>query len=210
MAKETARALGHEVDVDREKFTYLASTDANGNKIESGKAAGAGAAGAETAGAAAGGAAAASAAATASANEQNDAAAQSDYEPKNHVVTGAEEEHVAAASEQPDLQEKLDEDNADYEPSQHVVGEAEEEHIAAAPEQPAEDAADEERDDFDDLKDKVTEAGNVVEEAINRAKDFVEDKAQEYQEGSGKKGGFFDRVKDVVREARDNLDEKRK
>lgn len=205
MAKETARALGHEVDVDREKFTYLASTDANGNKIESGKAAGAG-----VAGAAAGGAAAASAAATASADEQNDAAAQSDYEPKNHVVTGAEEEHVAAASEQPDLQEKLDEDNADYEPSQHVVGEAEEEHIAAAPEQPAEDAADEERDDFDDLKDKVTEAGNVVEEAINRAKDFVEDKAQEYQEGSGKKGGFFDRVKDVVREARGNLDEKRK
>ena len=48
MAKETARALGHEVDVDREKFTYLASTDAEGNKIESGKAAaaGAGAAGA--------------------------------------------------------------------------------------------------------------------------------------------------------------------
>ncbi|MDK8498304.1 kinesin [Corynebacterium accolens] len=207
MAKETARALGHEVDVDREKFTYLASTDAEGNKIESGKAA---AAGAGAAGAAAAGTAAASAAATASADEQNDAAAQSDYEPKNHVVTGAEEEHVAAASEQPDLQEKLDEDNADYEPSQHVVGEAEEEHIAAAPEQPAEDAADEERDDFDDLKDKVTEAGNVVEEAINRAKDFVEDKAQEYQEGSGKKGGFFDRVKDVVREARDNLDEKRK
>lgn len=205
MAKETARALGHEVDVDREKFTYLASTDAEGNKIESGKAAGAG-----VAGAAAGGAAAASAAATASADEQNDAAAQSDYEPKNHVVTGAEEEHVAAAAEQPDLQEKLDEDNADYEPSQHVVGEAEEEHIAAAPEQPAEDAAGEKRDDFDDLKDKVTEAGNVVEEVINRAKDFVEDKAQEYQEGSGKKGGFFDRVKDVVREARDNLDEKRK
>ncbi|MDK4232871.1 kinesin [Corynebacterium accolens] len=200
MAKETARALGHEVDVDREKFTYLASTDAEGNKIESGK----------VAGAAAGGAAAANAAATASADEQNDSATQSDYEPKNHVVTGAEEEHVAAASEQPDLQEKLDEDNADYEPSQHVVGEAEEEHIAAAPEQPAEDAADDERDDFDDLKDKVTEAGNVVEQAINRAKDFVEDKAQEYQEGSGKKGGFFDRVKDVVREARDNLDEKRK
>lgn len=207
MAKETARALGHEVDVDREKFTYLASTDAEGNKIESGKAA---AAGAGAAGAAAAGTAAAGAAVTANTDEQNDAATQSDYEPKNHVVTGAEEEHVAAASEQPDLQEKLDEDNADYEPSQHVVGEAEEEHIAAAPEQPAEDAADEERDDFDDLKDKVTEAGNVVEQAINRAKDFVEDKAQEYQEGSGKKGGFFDRVKDVVREARDNLDEKRK
>lgn len=207
MAKETARALGHEVDVDREKFTYLASTDAEGNKIESGKAA---AAGAGAAGAAAAGTAAAGAAVTANTDEQNDAATQSDYEPKNHVVTGAEEEHVAAASEQPDLQEKLDEDNADYEPSQHVVGEAEEEHIAAAPEQPAEDAADEERDDFDDLKGKVAEAGNVVEEAINRAKDFVEDKAQEYQEGSGKKGGFFDRVKDVVREARDNLDEKRK
>ena len=91
-----------------------------------------------------------------------------------------------------------------------MVGEAEEEHIAAAPEQPEGVAADDERDDFDDLKDKVTEAGNVVEEAINRAKDFVEDKAQEYQDGSGKKGGFFDRVKDVVREARDNLDEKRK
>ena len=204
MAKETARALGHEVDVDREKFTYLAPTDAEGNKIESGKAAAAGA------GAAGAGAAAAGAAATANADEQDDSATQSDYEPKNHVVTGAEEEHVAAASEQPDLQEKLDEDNADYEPSEHVVGEAEEEHIGTAPEQPEEDAADDERDDFDDLKDKVTEAGNVVEEAINRAKDFVEDKAQEYQEESGKKGGFFDRVKDVVREARDNLDEKRK
>ena len=122
MAKETARALGHEVDVDREKFTYLASTDAEGNKIESGKAAAAGA------GAAGAGAAAAGAAATANADEQDDSATQSDYEPKNHVVAGAEEEHVAAASEQPDLQEKLDEDNADYEPSEHVVGEAEEEH----------------------------------------------------------------------------------
>ena len=187
MAKDTARPLGHEVDVDRNEFTYLASTDANGNEIKAGSAAataaGAGAAAEETA---------------------------SDYEPETHVVAGADEEHVGTAAEQPDLQEKLDEDNADYEPSQHVVGEAEEEHIAAAPEQPAEDAADEERDDFDDLKDKVTEAGNVVEEAINRAKDFVEDKAQEYQEGSGKKGGFFDRVKDVVREARDNLDEKHK
>lgn len=172
MAKETARALGHEVDVDREKFTYLASTDAEGNKIESGKAA---AAGAGAAGAAAAGTAAADAAVTANTDEQNDAATQSDYEPKNHVVTGAEEEHVGTAAEQPE-----------------------------------ENAEDDERDDFDDLKDKVTEAGNVVEEAINRAKDFVEDKAQEYQEGSGKKGGFFDRVKDVVREARDNLDEKRK
>ena len=187
MAEETARALGYEVDVDREKFTYLAPTDAEGNKIESGKVA-----------------------AAANADEQNDSVTQSDYEPKNHVVAGAEEEHVATASEQPDLQEKLDEDNADYEPSEHVVGEAEEEHIGTAPEQPEEDAADDERDDFDDLKDKVTEAGNVVEEAINRAKDFVEDKAQEYQDGSGKKGGFFNRVKDVVREARDSLDEKRK
>lgn len=207
MAKETARALGHEVDVDREKFTYLASTDAEGNKIESGKAA---AAGAGAAGAAAAGTAAADAAVTANTDEQNDAATQSDYEPKNHVVTGAEEEHVGTAAEQPDLQEQLDEDNADYEPLQHVVGEAEQEHIGTAPEQPEENAEDDERDDFDDLKDKVTEAGNVVEEAINCAKDFVEDKAQEYQEGSGKKGGFFDRVKDVVREARDNLDEKRK
>lgn len=207
MAKETARALGHEVDVDREKFTYLASTDAEGNKIESGKAA---AAGAGAAGAAAAGTAAADAAVTANTDEQNDAATQSDYEPKNHVVTGAEEEHVGTAAEQPDLQEQLDEDNADYEPLQHVVGEAEQEHIGTAPEQPEENAEDDERDDYDDLKDKVTEAGNVVEEAINRAKDFVEDKAQEYQEGSGKKGGFFDRVKDVVREARDNLDEKRK
>ena len=207
MAKETARALGHEVDVDCEKFTYLASTDAEGNKIESGKAA---AAGAGAAGAAAAGTAAADAAVTANTDEQNDAATQSDYEPKNHVVTGAEGEHVGTAAEQPDLQEHVDEDNADYEPLQHVVGEAEQEHIGTAPEQPEENAEDDERDDFDDLKDKVTEAGNVVEEAINRAKDFVEDKAQEYQEGSGKKGGFFDRVKDVVREARDNLDEKRK
>lgn len=202
MAEETARALGYEVDVDREKFTYLASTDAEGNKIESGKVA--------AAGAGAAGAAAAGAAAAANADEQNDSVTQSDYEPKNHVVAGAEEEHVAAASEQPDLQEQLDEDNADYEPSEHVVGEAEEEHIGTAPEQPQEDVADDERGDFDDLKGKVTEAGNVVEEAINRAKDFVEDKAQEYQDGSGKKGGFFNRVKDVVREARDNLDEKRK
>ena len=125
MAKETARALGHEVDVDREKFTYLASTDAEGNKIESGKVAAAGAGGT---GAGAAGTVAAGAAATANADEQNDSVTQSDYEPKNHVVAGAQEEHVAAASEQPDLQEKLDEDNADYEPSEHVVGEAEEEH----------------------------------------------------------------------------------
>ncbi|MEK0126804.1 hypothetical protein [Corynebacterium marquesiae] len=111
--------------MDREKFTYLASTDAEGNKIESGKVA---AAGAGATGAGAAGTVAAGVAATANAGEQNDSVTQSDYEPKNHVVAGAEEEHVAAASEQPDLQEKLDEDNADYEPSEHVVGEAEEEH----------------------------------------------------------------------------------
>lgn len=183
MAKNTARPLGHEVDVDRDKFTYLASTDANGDEIKSGSAAatavGAGAAAEETA---------------------------SDYEPETHVVAGADEEHVGAAAEQPDLQEQLDENNADYEPSQHVVGEAEQEHIGTAPEEPNQEAD----GDLDDLKDKAAEAGNAVEEAINRAKDFVEDKAQEYQEGSGKKGGFFDRVKDVVREARDNLEEKRK
>ncbi|MGV0331914.1 kinesin [Corynebacterium macginleyi] len=193
MAKETARALGHEVDVDREKFTYLASTDANGNKIESGTAAADGAAGASAAGSGA-----TSAATTVKEGEHNDAATQSDYEPKNHVIAGAEQEHVAAASEQPDLQEKLDEDTADSEPAQHVPGEGED------------NTADGERDVFDDLKDKGTAAGNVVEEAINRAKDFVEDKVQEYQEGTGKKSGFFERVKDVVRDARDSLDEKRK
>ena len=203
MAKETARALGHEVDVDREKFTYLASTDAEGNKIESGKAA---AAGAGAAGAAAAGTAAADAAVTANTDEQNDAATQSDYEPKNHVVTGAEEEHVGTAAEQPICKKSWTRITRTMSPYSMWWARPSK-HIGTAPEQPEENAEDDERDDFDDLKDKVTEAGNVVEEAINRAKDFVEDKAQEYQEGSGKKGGFFDRVKDVVREARDNLDE---
>ena len=39
MAKNTARPLGYEVDVDRDEFTYLAPTVANGNEIKAGSAA---------------------------------------------------------------------------------------------------------------------------------------------------------------------------
>lgn len=168
----------------------------------------------------------------------------SKYEPQNHVVAGADEEHVGSASEQPDLQEKLDENNADYAPSQHIVGEAQEEHIGSAPQQPdLQEKLDEDNSDYapsqhivgeaneervatapnqdnvngqqsserlDQLKDKASEAGSAVGDAFQRAKGFVEDKAHEYQEESMKKGGFFDRVKGAVRDARESIEDKRK
>ena len=63
---------------------------------------------------------------------------------------------------------------------------------------------------MDDLKDKASEAGSAIGDAFQRAKGFVEDKAHEYQEETMKKGGFFDRVKGAVRDARESIEDKRK
>ena len=259
-----ANELGHGVDLDRNEYKYLASEDTVSSAANSGTSARSGAA------AAGAGVAAAGAAGTAGLSTA------SKYEPQNHVVAGADEEHVGSASEQPDLQEKLDENNADYAPSQHIVGEAQEEHIGSAPQQPdLQEALDENNADyapsqhivgeakeehigsapqqpnidleasgetptsvndldvdpemsgedrdkaddvtgeagnerFDQLKGKASEAGSAVGDAFQRAKGFVEDKAHEYQEETTKKGGFFDRVKGAVRDARESIEDKRK
>ncbi len=236
-----ANELGHEVDLDRNEYKYLASEGSesaaaksdNASQSAAGVAAGAAAAGAA-------GAAGLSKPVGKPSADGNESAA-SKYEPQNHVVAGAEEENVGKATEQPDLQEALDENNADYAPSQHIVGEAKEEHIGTAPQQPDIDleAAGEtptsvndldvdpemsgddrnEADDvtgeagnerLDQLKGKASEAGSAVGDAFQRAKVFVEDKAHEYQEETTKKGGFFDRVKGAVRDARESIEDKRK
>lgn len=236
-----ANELGHEVDLDRNEYKYLVSEGSESAAAKSDKAS-------QSAAGVAAGAAAAGAAGAAGLSKPvgkpsaggNESAA-SKYEPQNHVVAGAEEEHVGKAAEQPDLQEALDENNADYAPSQHIVGEAKEEHIGTAPQQPDIDleAAGEtptsvndldvdpemsgdDRDEADDvtgevgnerldqLKGKASEAGSAVGDAFQRAKGFVEDKAHEYQEETTKKGGFFDRVKGAVRDARESIEDKRK
>lgn len=236
-----ANDLGHEVDLDRNEYKYLASEDSVSSAAKSDKSSGA------AAGAAAGAVAAGAAGAAGLSkpvgkpSADGDESTASKYEPQNHVVAGAEEEHVGKAAEQPDLQEALDENNADYAPSQHIVGEAKEEHIGTAPQQPDIDleAAGEtptsvndldvdpemsgdDRDEADDvtgeagnerldqLKGKASEAGSAVGDAFQRAKGFVEDKAHEYQEETTKKGGFFDRVKGAVRDARESIEDKRK
>ena len=236
-----ANELGHEVDLDRNEYKYLVSEGSESAAAKSDKAS-------QSAAGVAAGAAAAGAAGAAGLSKPvgkpsaggNESAA-SKYEPQNHVVAGAEEEHVGKAAEQPDLQEALDENNADYAPSQHIVGEAKEEHIGTAPQQPDIDleAAGEtptsvndldvdpemsgdDRDEADDvtgevgnerldqLKGKASEAGSAVGDAFQRAKGFVEDKAHEYQKETTKKGGFFDRVKGAVRDARESIEDKRK
>ena len=236
-----ANELGHEVDLDRNEYKYLASEDSVSSAAKSDKSSGAAAgvaAGAAAAGAA--GAAGLSKPVGKPSADGNESAA-SKYEPQNHVVAGAEEEHVGKAAEQPDLQEALDENNADYAPSQHIVGEAKEEHIGSAPQQPNIDLeasgetptsvndldvdpemSGDDRDEADDvtgeagnerldqLKGKASEAGSAVGDAFQRAKGFVEDKAHEYQEETTKKGGFFDRVKGAVRDARESIEDKRK
>ena len=63
---------------------------------------------------------------------------------------------------------------------------------------------------LDQLKGKASEAGSAVGDAFQRAKGFVEDKAHEYREETTKKGGFFDRVKGAVRDARESIEDKRK
>ena len=236
-----ANDLGHEVDLDRNEYKYLASEDSVSSAAKSDKSSGA------AAGAAAGAVAAGAAGAAGLSkpvgkpSADGDESTASKYEPQNHVVAGAEEEHVAKAAEQPDLQEALDENNADYAPSQHIVGEAKEEHIGTAPQQPNIDLeasgetptsvndldvdpemSGEDRDKaddvtgeagnerFDQLKGKASEAGSAVGDAFQRAKGFVEDKAHEYQEETTKKGGFFDRVKGAVRDARESIEDKRK
>ena len=236
-----ANELGHEVDLDRNEYKYLASEGSESAAAKSDKAS-------QSAAGVAAGAAAAGAAGAAGLSKpvgkpsaDGDEPTASKYEPQNHVVAGAEEEHVGKAAEQPDLQEALDENNADYAPSQHIVGEAKEEHIETAPQQPDIDleAAGEtptsvndldvdpemsgddrnEADDvtgeagnerLDQLKGKASEAGSAVGDAFQRAKGFVEDKAHEYQEETTKKGGFFDRVKGAVRDARESIEDKRK
>ena len=127
-----ANNLGHEVDLDRNDYKYLASEDTASSSAKANKSAhsgaGAAAAGAGVAAAGAAGAAGLSKPVGNPSVDNNESAA-SKYEPQSHVVAGAEEEHVGKAAEQPDLQEKLDEDNSDYVPSQHIVGGAKEEHI---------------------------------------------------------------------------------
>ena len=239
-----ANNLGHEVDLDRNDYKYLASEDTASSSAKANKSAhsgaGAAAAGAGVAAAGAAGAAGLSKPVGNPSVDNNESAA-SKYEPQSHVVAGAEEEHVGKAAEQPDLQEALDENNADYAPSQHIVGEAKEEHIGSAPQQPNIDLeasgetptsvndldvdpemSGEDRDKADDvtgeagnerldqLKGKASEAGSAVGDAFQRAKGFVEDKAHEYQEETTKKGGFFDRVKGAVRDARESIEDKRK
>ena len=230
-----ANNLGHEVDLDRNEYKYLASKDTASSAAKSDKSS-------QSAAAAAGAAGAAGLSKpVGKPSADGDESTASKYEPQNHVVAGAEEEHVAKAAEQPDLQEKLDENNADYAPSQHIVGEAKEEHIGSAPQQPNIDLeasgetptsvndldvdpemSGEDRDKaddvtgeagnerFDQLKGKASEAGSAVGDAFQRAKGFVEDKAHEYQEETTKKGGFFDRVKGAVRDARESIEDKRK
>ena len=205
-----ANNLGHEVDLDRNEYKYLASEDTVSSAAKSGTPAQSGAA------AAGAGVAAAGAAGTAGLSTpvgkpsaDNAESTASKYEPQNHVVAGADEEHVGSASEQPDLQEKLDEDNSDYAPSQHIVGEANEERVATAPNQDNVNGQ-QSSERLDQLKGKASEAGSAVGDAFQRAKGFVEDKAHEYQEESTKKGGFFDRVKGAVRDARESIEDKRK
>ena len=230
-----ANNLGHEVDLDRNEYKYLASKDTASSAAKSDKSS-------QSAAAAAGAAGAAGLSKpVGKPSADGDESTASKYEPQNHVVAGAEEEHVAKAAEQPDLQEALDENNADYAPSQHIVGEAKEEHIGSAPQQPNIDLeasgetptsvndldvdpemSGDDRDEADDvtgeagnerldqLKGKASEAGSAVGDAFQRAKGFVEDKAHEYQEETTKKGGFFDRVKGAVRDARESIEDKRK
>ena len=227
--------------MDRNEYKYLASEDSVSSAAKSDKSSGA--ATGVAAGAAAAGAAGAAGLSkpVGKPSADGDEPTASKYEPQNHVVAGAEEEHVGKAAEQPDLQEALDENNADYAPSQHIVGEAKEEHIGSAPQQPNIDLeasgetptsvndldvdpemSGDDRDEADDvtgeagnerldqLKGKASEAGSAVGDAFQRAKGFVEDKAHEYQEETTKKGGFFDRVKGAVRDARESIEDKRK
>ena len=205
-----ANNLGHEVDLDRNEYKYLASEDTVSSAAKSGTSAQSGAA-AAGAGVAAAGAAGAAGLSTPVGKQAADNAEStaSKYEPQNHVVAGADEEHVGSAPQQPDLQEKLDEDNSDYAPSQHIVGEANEERVATAPNQDNVNGQ-QSSERLDQLKGKASEAGSAVGDAFQRAKGFVEDKAHEYQEESTKKGGFFDRVKGAVRDARESIEDKRK
>ena len=205
-----ANNLGHEVDLDRNEYKYLASEDTVSSAAKSATSAQSGAA-AAGAGVAAAGAAGAAGLSTPVGKQAADNAEStaSKYEPQNHVVAGADEEHVGSASEQPDLQEKLDEDNSDYAPSRHIVGEANEEHVATAPNQDNVNGQ-QSSERLDQLKGKASEAGSAVGDAFQRAKGFVEDKAHEYQEESTKKGGFFDRVKGAVRDVRESIEDKRK
>ena len=129
-----------------------------------------------------------------------------DYAPSQHIVGEAMEEHIGTAPQQPDIDledsgetptsvNDLDVDpemsGDDRNEADDVTGEAGNESL-------------------DQLKGKASEAGSAVGDAFQRAKGFVEDKAHEYQEESTKKGGFFNRVKGAVRDARESIEDKRK
>ena len=129
-----------------------------------------------------------------------------DYAPSQHIVGEAKEEHIGSAPQQPNIDleasgetptsvNDLDVDpemsGDDRDEADDVTGEAGNERL-------------------DQLKGKASEAGSAVGDAFQRAKGFVEDKAHEYQEETTKKGGFFDRVKGAVRDARESIEDKRK
>ena len=200
-----ANNLGHEVDLDRNEYKYLASEDTVSSAAKSATSAQSGAA-AAGAGVAAAGAAGTAGLSTPVGKQAADNAEStaSKYEPQNHVVAGADEEHVAPASEQPDLQEKLDEDNSDYAPSQHIVGEAKEEHIGSAPQQPNIDleASGETPTSVNDLDvdpemsgEDRDKADDVTGEAGNERLDNLKDKASE---AGSAVGGAFQRAKGFV------------
>ena len=202
-----ANNLGHEVDLDRNDYKYLASEDTASSSAKANKSAhsGAGAAAAGTGVAAAGAAGAAGLSKpVGKPSADGDEPTASKYEPQNHVVAGAEEEHVGKAAEQPDLQEALDENNADYAPSQHIVGEAKEEHIGSAPQQPNIDleASGETPTSVNDLDvdpemsgDDRDEADDVTGEAGNERFDQLKGKASE---AGSAVGDAFQRAKGFV------------
>ena len=199
-----ANELGHEVDLDRNEYKYLASEDSVSSAAKSDKSSGA--ATGVAAGAAAAGAAGAAGLSkpVGKPSADGDEPTASKYEPQNHVVAGAEEEHVGKAAEQPDLQEALDENNADYAPSQHIVGEAKEEHIGSAPQQPNIDleASGETPTSVNDLDvdpemsgDDRDEADDVTGEAGNERLDQLKGKASE---AGSAVGDAFQRAKGFV------------
>ena len=199
-----ANELGHEVDLDRNEYKYLASEDSVSSAAKSDKSSGA--ATGIAAGAAAAGAAGAAGLSkpVGKPSADGDEPTASKYEPQNHVVAGAEEEHVGKAAEQPDLQEALDENNADYAPSQHIVGEAKEEHIGSAPQQPNIDleASGETPTSVNDLDvdpemsgEDRDKADDVTGEAGNERLDNLKDKASE---AGSAVGGAFQRAKGFV------------
>ncbi|MDY5840988.1 MAG: kinesin [Corynebacterium camporealensis] len=128
----------------------------------------------------------------------------SDYEPKTSMVGEASEEHIAEAPEQPDLQveaegevpESTDDINLDPELSSDNAE--------------VKDDSNDTNDTVEQLKEKAAEAGGAVSDAFNRAKDFVGEKIEDAQSDDSSKGGFFDKVKGAVKDARETIEERTK